>query len=202
MNTDNALQIDQEMFSKVFEYSANSPTGLIYKFCAKIPGRAEIVHGTHAGTYGYTNRNGVQVPHMIRVRFRGKLYPVHRVIWTLLRGLIPKDFVIDHLDGNPFNNKIENLRCIDSHENTRNAKRRVDNKTGVNGVREMSNGTGNEYIYASYYDHNKKIIGKCWSLLSHTEDEAVMLAKMWRQNELKILAENGIVFTERHGKDT
>lgn len=55
--------------------------------------------------------------------------------WLKLHKLIvPDAAVIDHIDGNPLNNKKSNLRICSQSENTRNAKTRSDNKTGYKGV--------------------------------------------------------------------
>ena len=43
-------------------------------------------------------------PHAWRLWFQGKKYLVHRIIWVMTYGSINPELVIDHLDGNPFNN--------------------------------------------------------------------------------------------------
>lgn len=57
----------------------------------------------------------------------------HRIIWFLEYGSWPsKD--LDHIDGNPSNNKLDNLREVTKSENLRNCKRRQDNTSGITGV--------------------------------------------------------------------
>ena len=63
---------------------------------------------------------------------RSKKYYVHRVIWLMHYGTLPQ--YIDHIDGNPLNNKIENLRACTAAENLCNAKTRSDNISGAKGV--------------------------------------------------------------------
>lgn len=46
-------------------------------------------------------------------------YLVHRIVWELHNGPIPEGLVIDHIDGNTSNNRLNNLRCISSKDNTR-----------------------------------------------------------------------------------
>lgn len=41
---------------------------------------------------------------------------------------------IDHIDHNPLNNRIENLRLVSHHENQKNLKLAKNNKTGASGV--------------------------------------------------------------------
>jgi hypothetical protein len=58
----------------------------------------------------------------LEVSFKGNRERVHRVIWKMHNGEIPKGYVIDHIDGNPSNNLIDNLRCIPKGVNQNNRK--------------------------------------------------------------------------------
>jgi hypothetical protein len=62
----------------------------------------------------------------------GKMYPLHRVVYKMFNGDF--DGFIDHIDGNPSNNKIENLRVATPAQNQSNAKLRKDNTSGCKGV--------------------------------------------------------------------
>ena len=66
------------------------------------------------------------------IGINGKNYLMHRLIFMLFNDYIPKK--IDHIDGNPNNNKIENLREANDAQNSYNAKLRKDNTTGCKGV--------------------------------------------------------------------
>jgi len=48
----------------------------------------------------------------IRVKFRGKITTMHRAIWELVNGEIPKDYMIHHKNGNKKDNRIDNLECL------------------------------------------------------------------------------------------
>lgn len=52
----------------------------------------------------------------------------------LHRLLVPNVSIIDHIDGNPLNNKKSNLRVCTNAENTRNCGKRVNNTSGYKGV--------------------------------------------------------------------
>ena len=55
-----------------------------------------------------------------RVGFEGKYYMLHRLIWTLAHGEIPKGLVIDHINGNKNDNRLVNLRAITAQKNQHN----------------------------------------------------------------------------------
>lgn len=65
---------------------------------------------------------------------RGLILKAHRVAWLLHTGEWPNGH-IDHINGNPSDNRIENLRVVDQVENMRNAKLYASNKSGIPGVR-------------------------------------------------------------------
>ena len=54
------------------------------------------------------------------VRINGKGYAIHRLVWTMFNGDIPETKMVDHIDRNRSNNKIENLRLATRQENNRN----------------------------------------------------------------------------------
>lgn len=66
----------------------------------------------------------------IRVRISGKEYRAHRIIWEMFKGAIEEGMLIDHIDGDVYNNRIENLRVVSRQQN--NANRKVHaNTTGL-----------------------------------------------------------------------
>jgi len=50
----------------------------------------------------------------------GKKYKQHRIIWEMFNGKIKDNLSIDHIDRNPLNNKIENLRLCTQAQNCAN----------------------------------------------------------------------------------
>jgi hypothetical protein len=68
-----------------------------------------------------------------RLRVQGREYFAHHIVWLYHHGKLPKE--IDHIDGDPSNNRIENLRVATHAQNLANTKRRCDNTSGFKGVR-------------------------------------------------------------------
>ena len=60
---------------------------------------------------------------------------LHRVIWEETNGPIPSGYEVDHINGDTRDNALSNLRLVTHSDNLKNAKRRLDNKSGVTGVR-------------------------------------------------------------------
>lgn len=72
----------------------------------------------------------------IRLRFKGREYFAHRVIWAILH---PEDHIsdgeeIDHIDHNRTNNRPENLRKVSGIDNRRNKTKDHRNTSGITGV--------------------------------------------------------------------
>jgi hypothetical protein len=70
----------------------------------------------------------------LRTDIDGKKYYVHRLVWIYHNGQC-KSKLIDHIDGNKINNKIENLRLSDKSSNGLNrSKARKDSHSKLIGV--------------------------------------------------------------------
>jgi hypothetical protein len=77
---------------------------------------------------GNINRRGY-----VRIGINGRSYLAHRLAWFFIYGEWPqKD--LDHIDGDPGNNHIANLRLATRQENTRNRQKNKNNTAGVPGV--------------------------------------------------------------------
>ena len=70
----------------------------------------------------------------VGVVLKGKYFFAHRIIWEMHNGSIPKEFVIDHIDGDRSNNKLENLRLCTFQQNHFNRGKQANNKSGFKGV--------------------------------------------------------------------
>lgn len=64
----------------------------------------------------------------------GALVSLHRLIWMLSVGEIPRGFVIDHINGDSRDNRLINLRLCTQSENAKNRKVNKNNSCGMKGV--------------------------------------------------------------------
>lgn len=70
----------------------------------------------------------------LRINIRGTVYLLHRVIWLYVHGTWP-EYELDHIDGDPRNNKLSNLRDVLHKENMQNMqKESLFSVTGLRGV--------------------------------------------------------------------
>ena len=63
----------------------------------------------------------------------GKYYLVHRIVWVMSYGYWPEPF-IDHIDGDPGNNRLDNLREVSNRCNMQNQRMNSRNTSGFPGV--------------------------------------------------------------------
>ena len=76
---------------------------------------------------GYVSKAGY-----LSVRILGVKYWAHRIIWLWCNGEMPNH--IDHINGNPSDNRIENLRSVTLGENNKNQAIQINNTSGITGV--------------------------------------------------------------------
>jgi len=90
------------------------------------------------------------------IKIYGVAYRAGRLAWLYMNGQWPEN-IIDHEDGDGTNNKYKNLRDVTLHENCKNRRKRVDNKSGVCGV-SWSKFCGKWHSYI-WVNKKMKVIG-------------------------------------------
>lgn len=73
----------------------------------------------------------------IVIRIGDKEYAAHRLAWLFCFGEFPSG-ELDHIDGNPSNNRVANLRPATRSQQIANTRRSVRNSSGFKGVRWSS----------------------------------------------------------------
>ena len=187
-------------YEELLYYSEDSKTGLRWKVDRSTPNGGVIKRiDTDAGCFV---RGKKQEKKCININFNGSVRKVHRIIWELLVEPIPAGMVIDHLDGNPWNNKIENLFCKTQKQNCQNAVRDTMSNTGIKGVRlTLMNGGNNAYIEARVYlggDDDKSYQSARFSLDEFRYKAALEKAIEWRNAKLQEANGQGERYTDRH----
>ena len=136
----NMSTLTQQKIQALFDYKE----GILFWKTDRAHGK--IKAGTEAGcltSKGYK-----------RLMIEYKEYPTHRIIFLYHHGYLPK--IIDHIDGNPLNNCIENLRESDSISNQYNRRKGVNNTSGCKNV----SWNKKSQKWQIHVRHNKKI--HCW----------------------------------------
>lgn len=169
-------------------YIIEEETGkLLYKEAYDSKGRRSKRSLTEVGWSQRTNVSKSYVYKAIEFNYNNgekKRTRVSRVVWAMTYGYWPK-LEIDHIDGNPLNNRIDNLREVDHVTNGRNQRTPTNNTTGVCGVYRYR--TGDKWVAAIKVNYKKIHLG-----LFDTIEEAAAARK---EAEIKY------GFHENHGRE-
>lgn len=89
----------------------------------------------------------------LKVAIDGVEKYLHQIAWYLHYGTWPTE-IIDHIDGDPTNNKINNLRLVTKHENVLNQRRaHKTNRSGLLGAHWIEE---KKKFHSSIWFKNKK----------------------------------------------
>jgi hypothetical protein len=137
--------MDQRELKQYLEY--NPITGI---FVWKIRRNGRVRAGQQAGMIG---PRGYRV-----ITLNRKIYREHRLAWLYMYGVWPT--IIDHINRNPIDNRIENLREVTRSQNQQNRTQDPRNKSGARGVVWAKNAKkwraqiriNKKSIYLGYFD--------------------------------------------------
>lgn len=131
----------QEVLREMFDL-VDEPNPLVWKVRPenhfKNADVAAAWNGRFPGKRAGTNKDGFYCS----VGINGIFYGLHRVVETLLNGPIPEGIEVDHIDGNPGENRPWNLRRSDRYGQMRNQGVRRNNHNRLKGVTKNTHGLG------------------------------------------------------------
>jgi hypothetical protein len=111
---------------------------------------------TKAGSESYTESGKKS---KIQVSFNGSVLAAHKIAWAIYYGCLPDGF-IDHINGDPFDNRIANLRLCNNTTNQWNRGVPRNSTSGAKGVtwsKKMAKWkatirTNGDYFHLGYHD--------------------------------------------------
>ena len=168
-------------FRDILFYDETSPTCLRWKHHEYKYGKME--YGTPAGWLDNKGRYCVTV-------FKSN-YKVHRVVMTLF-GYDVSGKVVNHIDCNPLNNRIDNLELVTQSQNAKRTSQQLNiklnsrNTSGINGVRETVYTSGNKAAHV-FWMENSKLRNKLFSYSKYGEEEAWRLAIEYRKSKTEAM---------------
>lgn len=142
-------ELSQERIHALFEYEAE--TGhLIWKVRPRSDFILDHHHRNWNRIYAGTRAGCVCPRSRYRViTIKGKVYREHRIIWCHVYGDVSVE-QIDHINGIRDDNRLVNLRAVDSAVNRKNTSLRSNNRTGFHGIYQLENGKWVSRITSNY----------------------------------------------------
>lgn len=179
-------------WANIFYYDPESPSGLRW-----LVRSGKKTFGDMAGSKAWNDKEK-QKPKTWEVRYKGQLYKVHRILCAIYDIYYSDDLVINHIDNNPFNNRLENLEVVEQSENMRKCSSHTGNKlqdnniTGHNGISEV-NRNGVLYAYCASYREfpSGKQINVNFPIAKYGKELALLLATTCRKYLIEKCNENG-----------
>lgn len=178
-----------------FYYDETSPSCIRWK--KKYNAGSTVSVGDVAGSLD----NGYWKIHAL-----GSSLKAHKIVWALHNNFENQDGLhIDHINREPSDNRISNLRLVDKFLNARNKGVSKKNKTGVTGVcyQEFYNERNTlimRYVAAATEPITGKHMSKAFSAVKYGDEVAFNMACKWRQDKIEEFNKAGAGYTENHGK--
>lgn len=85
-----------------------------------------------------------------KVQVLGSVWYIHRLAWAIHYGEDPGVMLVDHIDGNPSNNRIKNLRLVTHARSLNRSNQVIRSSTGVRGVNAVTAYPGKFIAYVNF----------------------------------------------------
>lgn len=160
--------MDYKLFAEYFAIDPSSPSGLSW---------IKDYFTKRGAQFGFSNKPAGRMydKGYWRIGFKGSRYEIHRIIYLLANGSIDDQLEVDHIDGNPSNNNLCNLRLVSKLENLANRKQK--SSTGVTGVYFNRRKTS---VCSHWQEEGVTKFSKTFNISVYGLDEAIELAKSVR----------------------
>jgi hypothetical protein len=129
-------EIPLEYIQSVLKIDSKSETGLTWKFREAAPKQWNTRYANKVAGYKHISKNTDRETWRVDIKYGDKVFKLyaHRIVWLLKKKKIDADLEIDHINRNPLDNRIENLRLETKSRNMQNRKKCSRNTSGVKGV--------------------------------------------------------------------
>lgn len=114
-----------------------------------------------------------------RVRYRGKKLTAHRIVFRAFNGVLAANLTINHKDGDPSNNRPENLELVTQSENLRHSYRTLG-RTPNTGRQKIDQATANKIRSLFESGISQKILAGIYGLSKSTVNYIVH-RKTWKE---------------------
>ena len=101
----------------------------------KVYKNGKVVNPKSKNELGTCTQDYMRIGYWDAIHSLTRTIVVHRLVWLVFNGKIPKGYVINHMDGNKRNNRLSNLEMITHAENiqhaynlSKKAKKKKNNK--------------------------------------------------------------------------
>ena len=111
------LQVSQERVLELFRYE----DGKLFRRSDNQPVKIYVTKGHR----------------YVRIKFDNREFKLHRIIFLYHKGYLPD--IIDHINGDRYDNRIENLREANTYQNRQNSRIYSTSKSGVKNVYWQAN---------------------------------------------------------------
>ena len=128
--------IPLKYIESILKIDSDSETGLTWLPRKNAPKQWNTRYANKSAGYKHIVKKTKRETWRVDIKYRDKVCKLyaHRIVWLLNNKNIDASLEIDHINRNPLDNRIENLRLETKSRNMQNRKKCSRNKSGIKGV--------------------------------------------------------------------